>query len=73
MHKTINRLRAKYGMKWLRIRMCYKRFKNLKEQLLGDLDNKILENIVDSKSEDKECNCRDGKLVEGKCFLGGKC
>ena len=73
MHKTLKRLRAKFGMKWLRVRMCYKRHSNLKELLLGDLSNKILENVVDATSQDKECNCMANKLVDGECFLSGDC
>ena len=73
MHKTLKRLRAKFGMKWLRVRMCYKCHSNLKELLLGDLSNKILENVVDTIPQDKVCNCMANKLVDGECFLSGDC
>jgi len=35
-HKTIHELRNKYGLKWLRVRMVYKRHANLKEMVLAD-------------------------------------
>ena len=72
-HKTLNQLKTKYGMKWLRVRMCWKRHRNLKEILLGDLSNKLLENVEDEIFSDKPCNCRRDKLVDGECFLNGQC
>ena len=60
-------------MKWIRAIMCFKCHRNLKEMLLGDLNNKILENVVDNLSQDKKCNCRSDKPIDGECFLDGKC
>lgn len=53
--------------------MCWKRHRNLKEILLGDLSNKLLENVEDEIFSDKPCNCRRDKLVDGECFLNGQC
>jgi len=39
-HKTIKNLKEKRGLGWLRARMVYKRHKNLKYRLLGDIQQK---------------------------------
>ena len=35
-HLTLNKLRKKYNLKWLRFSMSYHRFSNLREMFQGD-------------------------------------
>jgi len=44
-HKTIKKLKEKRGLGWLHVRMVYKRHSNLKEMLLGDIQQKCMMGI----------------------------
>ena len=74
-HKTIKQLRDNRGLKWLRVRMVYKRHQNVKEMLLGDLQTKTLRGIVTVEYEKKtrkgKCTCRE--KVNGQCIYKSEC
>ena len=77
-HKTIHKLRNKRGLKWLRVRMVTKRHQNLKEMLLGDIQQKCMKNIQPEayvKATAKgRCNCRSTHKIGGQqCHYKEEC
>ena len=74
---TIKRLRKKYGLGWLRVRMLNKRHQNLKEMLLGDIATKVMKGIQPTEyvkaTRKKKCNCRQSSKVDGKCLWNEEC
>ena len=74
MRKTIDRLKEKYGLSWLRHRMVYKRHANLHEKLLADASKKVNDGIQEIiKLPKKTCTCPKTHLVNGKCMYGKHC
>ena len=67
-HKTMAELRNKYGLKWLRVRMVYKRHENLKEMLLLDAHQKVMEGIFQKVTAPKICNCWKIQKINGTCI-----
>ena len=65
----IKNLKEEYKLTWLRVSMSYHKFPNVKELFNGDLQNKLMADIVDTDVEDLDCNCnknsktRDGKYI----------
>ena len=61
-HKTIKKLKVKRGLDWLRVRMVNKSHSNLKEMLLGDIQQKFMMGIETAKyikkTRKKKCSCR---------------
>jgi len=76
-HKTIDQLKKKYSMGWLRHRMVYKRHSNLKELLLGQLQQKCMEGVVIAsdlkKRGDEKCRCQAKYKPDGRCPYGEEC
>ena len=76
-HKLIQKLRLKYDLKWLRVRMTHKRHMNLKEMLLGDITKKIMQGIDDyeyvKKTKKGKCNCRSTHKPNGECLYKEEC
>ena len=72
-HRTIHELREKYGLKWLRVRMVYKRHANLKEMLLSDAHQKVMEGIFDKITAPQKCNCWNSHKTNGACIYKWKC
>ena len=69
-HKIIKEERAKFpSLSWLRTSMCFRRHRNLREILQGDLTQKITANVVSLDFPNKPCNCPKGT----KCVYNGKC
>ena len=72
-HITMNKLRKKYNLKWLRFSMSYHKFSNLRELFQGDLTCKILKGIGSRDFEELECNCNAASKIDGKCIYNSKC
>ena len=60
-HKTINEIKKKFNLGWLRISMSYHRFTNLREIFQGDLSMKLTMDVESKDFQPLECNCRLGK------------
>ena len=77
LHRTANKLREKYNLKWLRVRMVYKRHQNLKEMLLGDIATKVMRDIEEAgylkKTSKKLCHCRPSFKIDGRCPYDDQC
>ena len=74
LHILINELKKEYNLTWLRFRMSYHRFPNVRELFNGDLTTKMMEDIIDTDVKDEDCNCnRVSKTQDGKCIYGGEC
>ena len=72
-HKTIKKLRDRFGLKWIRVRTAYKRYQNLREIFQSDLSSKILENIKSINLSDETCNCNKACMINNKCAYNGEC
>ena len=72
-HRTISRLRRKYGISWLRFRMSYTRFSSVDDLLQVDLRSKVDEGVHSGDFLDEVCNCQARMKVDGKCIFGGGC
>lgn len=74
---TIKRLKKKYGLGWLRVRMLHKRHQNLKEMLLGDIATKVMKGVSPTEyvkaTQKKKCSCRQSSKVDGKCLWNEEC
>ena len=70
----IRDLRKEFGLSWLRIQFCYKRFTNLREKFQGDLTVKIQRGLNNADYADNGCNCYSNvKDENGMCAYKGKC
>ena len=70
----IKNLKEEYKLTWLRVSMSYHKFPNVKELFNGDLQNKLMADIVDTDVEDLDCNCnKNSKTRDGKCIYDEKC
>jgi hypothetical protein len=74
-HKTIKRVKGKFNsLKWLRVKMSYHRFTNLRELFQGDLTAKINAGLKSIDFEELKCNCRkSAKNEKNVCIYNGKC
>ena len=72
-HKTIKKLRDRYGLKWLRVRMAHKRHQNIREIFQADLSNKLAEGLESIDFKNRSCNCNKASLVHGQCPYKGDC
>ena len=72
-HLTMNKLRKKYNLKWLRFSMSYHKFSNLREMFQGDLNSKLLKGIGSRDCNDLACNCNSASKINGKCIYNNKC
>ena len=74
-HKTMKNLKEKRGLGWLHVSMVYKRHNNLKEMLLGDIQQKCMMGIKTAeyvkKTRKKKCSCRH--KVDGRCLYREEC
>lgn len=68
---------TKYDLKWMRVRMIYKRHMNVKEMLLGDITKKIMRGIDDAeyikKIQRGKCTCRSTHKHDGECLYKEEC
>ena len=72
--KRLKRLRDKYNLSWLRNSMSYHKFSNLGEKFNGDLNKKVMKDVIDFNLRDRECNCDTRTLTASKeCLFEGKC
>ena len=67
-HLTLNKLRKKYNLKWLRFSMSYHKFSNRRELFQGDLNSKVLKGIGSRDFNDLACNCNSASKIDGKCI-----
>ena len=74
-HKIIKRVRSKFAsLKWLRVKMFYHRFTNLRELFQGDLTTKINTGLKSIDFEALKCNCRkSAKNEKNVCIYNGQC
>ena len=72
-HATLKRLRKKYGLRWLRILMAYRRFPNVRELYRGDLDLKLNKGLTSEETRPRPCNCIAPNKRDGKCVYEEKC
>ena len=72
-HAILNRLRCKYGFKWLRLSMAYTCHSNLASLINADTGLKVMAGIVDKGLHDRPCNCGPGFKKDSECIFGGKC
>ena len=56
---TINELKKKYDLPWIRGSMSYHRFPNLREIFNGDLNSKLNREIISRDYQNLPCNCRN--------------
>ena len=63
LHAIINKIKAKYGLSWLRISMSHHRFTNLRETLQVDLTGKIMHGTESKDFMKEPCNCHGKKLA----------
>ena len=75
LHAKLKELRAKYGLRWLRIRMAYHTFPNLQSIFSADLGRKVMRGVHSEDSTDSDCNCRASSRLrdDGQCIYGGNC
>ncbi len=59
-HKTISKLKQRFGLTWIRTQMSYHRFTNLREIFQGDLTRKLTLDVESKDFQTRECNCRPG-------------
>ena len=71
-HVKIKKLRNKYNLKWLRLKMSYHKFSNLREILQGDLTSKLISPVQSLHFKDRPCNCKTETKADGKCILRRK-
>ena len=58
-HKIIGDIRDKFpSLSWMRISISYRRFRNLRELLQGDLTTKLNERLYTKDLEDLPCKCK---------------
>jgi hypothetical protein len=69
-HKTIQALKDRFELTWLRFSMSYHRFTNLRETLQGDLQGKINLGVESKDFMKEDCNCKGNK---GDCNYDGIC
>jgi len=76
LHKIANKLKKRFGLGFLRPKMCHKRHRNTKEILLADLDRKVMKGVDYILPKEKyykpKCACR-GTKVNGKCLYNEQC
>ena len=58
--------------------MCHKRHTNLKETLLADCSNRVMEHVTSlpkgyKKPPKKTCGCTSTTKIDGKCIFEGLC
>ena len=70
-HKIINASKKDLGLGWLRCKMAYSRFSNLRELFQRDLTSKLNSDVTSLDFENKECNCNPGKDLP--CPYNNKC
>ena len=69
-HKIIGEIRDKFpSLSWMRISISYRRFRNVRELLQGDLTTKLNERLYTKDLEDLICNCKTRK-TSGCPYLG---
>lgn len=73
-HVILKRLRDIFDVKWLKVRMCHKRFSSIENRIQGDLRQKVDKGVLSDDYCDWNCNCgpsakRDGECIwpEGRC------
>ena len=58
----------------MRTEVAYSKHTCFDEKLNGDLNNKVMKNIMYSELADRPCNCNVKSLLpNGKCMYGRKC
>ena len=72
-HKIIGQLVKSFGLTWLRVRMSYHRFTNLREIFAGDLTSKLRRGIGSADFLCRPCNCCSSAHIDGKCPYNGIC
>ena len=70
-HQVIKRNKMKFGLTWIRVKMSYHRFTNLREIFQGDLSHKLTLDVKSKDFQTLECNCRLGR--EKKCGYNNIC
>ena len=73
LHRTIQRLSNIHGLKWLRTRMAYSRYTNLREGFQGIISTKLNENLVSLDFLKKPCDCRPCTKRHGFCAYNNQC
>ena len=53
--------------------MVYKHHANLKEMILADAHQKVMDGIFDITTAPKICNCWNIQKINGNCVYKGKC
>lgn len=72
-HETIAKLRNKYDLKWLRVKMSYHKFPNLGSTFQSDLTSKLTRDVKSMDLMNLPCNCNAKTKVDGKCMFKGDC
>ena len=70
-HEIIRRNKIRFGLSWIRTKMSYHRFTNLREIFQGDLSHKLTLDVESKDFQTLECNCRLGS--EKKCGYNNLC
>jgi len=70
----LKRLKIKYNLPWIRVRISWKHFENVEELLGAALHKVVMKGLTSSDMKCRECNCsKPNKLEDGKCLYKGKC
>ncbi len=69
--QLIHDLKTKHDLQWLRVKMSYHRFSNMKEVFASDLLSKLNHDIQSMDFASLECNCRTRKTTG--CDYDGIC
>ena len=70
-HVTLKRLREIFDVKWIKFRMCYKRFGSIENKIQGDLRSKVDKGVISDDLCDWKCNCPNAAKRQGECIWPG--
>ena len=73
LHRTIQKLANIHGLKWLRTRMAYSRYTNLREGFQGIISSKLNEDLLSLDFLKKPCDCQQSTKRHGFCVYNNQC
>lgn len=72
-HRLVKGMARTFGITWMRPRMSYHRFSNLRMCFGGDLSTKLMKGVKSLDFEELPCNCTSATKRCGECIYGGRC